>query len=140
MYDNTKYIHRHTNLSTKKDNLFKFCMALPYNLVFSTGFDLVSKEWNRSILSDKRYNYCFCPCSCKMSKWHVQFELPNVICGKNKKSTPVGLLDHLGSHDDIYHRAVKFYLKNLYSEVLGDKKPARKASGGIKWEKNVWSK
>ena len=38
MYDNTKYIHRHTNLSTKKDNLFKFCMTLPYNLVFSTGF------------------------------------------------------------------------------------------------------
>ena len=75
-----------------------------------------------------------------MSKWRVQFELPNVICGKIKKSTPVGLLDHLGSHDDIYHRAVKFYLKNLYSEVLGDKKPARKASGGIKWEKNVWSK
>ena len=48
-------------------------------------------------------------------------------------------IDHLRSHDDVYHKAVKFYLENLYSDVLEKTKPGRKASHGIKWEKHVWS-
>ena len=67
MYDEFKDIHHHTCLTASKNNLHKFCMTLQSNLVFSRGFDLVSKELDRPILSDKRY--CYCPCSSKMSKW-----------------------------------------------------------------------
>ena len=141
MYDDTLDICCLTCLTAKWNALHKFCMALPSNLVFSTGFDLVSKEWDRPILSDKCFNYCYCPCSRKMSEWQGKFniDLQHNICSKNVKCTPFGLLDHIGSYDDMYHRAVKFYLENLYTEVLEETKQGRKASHGIKWEKHVCS-
>ena len=40
MYDEFKDIHCRTCLTASKNNLQKFCMALPSNLVFSRGFDL----------------------------------------------------------------------------------------------------
>ena len=70
-----------------------------------------------------------------MSKWQekIKIDLQDNICSKHKKEfTPVGLLDHLCSYDDMYHRAVKFYLDNLYREVLQESKQARKAQCGIK--------
>ena len=137
MYDDLKYLRHRTQLTAKHNALYKFCMTLPSNLVFSTGFNLVLKEWDRPILSDKRFDNCYCPCSRKMSKWQVQFNVHPNICNKNVKCTPAGLLDHLGSYHDMYHRAVKFYLENLYAEVLEDTKAGRKASHGIKWEKHV---
>ena len=55
MYDEFKDIPCHTCLTASKNNLHKFCMTLQSNLVFSRGFDLVSKELDRPILSDKRF-------------------------------------------------------------------------------------
>ena len=139
MYDDTKDWHHRSNLDYKRISVEKFCMALPNNLVFTTGFDLVSKEFDRPILSDTRYNCCYCPCSHKMSKWQKQFNVQRNSCSNIKKCTPAALFDHLRSHDDVYHKAVMFYLEDLYSDVLEDSKPGRKASHGIKSEKHVWS-
>ena len=138
MYDDTKDWRRRNNLDNKCNSVDKFCMALPNNLVFTTGFDLV-KQFDRPILSDTRCNCCYCPCSHKMSKWQKQFNVQRESCSDIKKCTPAALFDHLRSHDDVYHKAVMFYLENLYSDVLEDSKPGRKASHGIKWEKHVWS-
>ena len=139
MYNNTKEWRRRKNLDYKCNSVHKFCKALPNNLVFTTGLDLVSKEIDRPILGDTRYNYCYCPCSCKMSKWQKQFGVQRDYCSNIKKCTPAALFDHLGSIDDVYHKAVKFYLEELYSDVLENSKPGRRASHGIKWEKYVWS-
>ena len=93
----------------------------------------------RPVLGNPRHNWCYCPCSRKMSKWQNQFDVQTDSCSNIKKCTPAALFDHLRSHDDVYHKAVKFYLEDLYSDVLEDSKPGRKASHGIKWEKHVWS-
>ena len=46
---------------------------------------------------------------------------------KKREFTTVGLLDHICSYDDMYRWAVKFYLENLYAEVLEESKQGRKA-------------
>ena len=146
MYDDTKHLRRQTELVAKDNALFKFCTSLPKNLVFDAGFGLLYKESNKPVLSDNRFNYCYCPCSSTMSKWQRQFNVQPIICSKNEKCTPVGLLDHLRSHSDVYHRAVKIYLEILYAKMLEWTKEGRKASrgieweNGIEWEKYVWSK
>ena len=75
MFDDTKDWRRRNNLDNKRNSVDKFCMALPNNLVFTTGFDLVSKEFDRPILRDTRYNCCYCSCSHKMSKWQKHFNV-----------------------------------------------------------------
>ena len=118
MYNNTKEWHHHNNLDYKRNSVDKFCMALPKNQVFTTGFDLVLKEFHRPILGDTCYNYCYCPCSCKMSKWQKQFDVQRDYCSNIKNCTPAALFDHLLSIDDVYHKAIKFYLEELYFNVL----------------------
>ena len=39
MFDKHKEIHRHACLMSSKNNLDKFCMALPSNLEFIKGFE-----------------------------------------------------------------------------------------------------
>ena len=121
-------------------------MALPNNLVFTTGFDLILQELGhveRPVLNNPCHNWCYCPCSRKMSKWQSQFDVRTDSCSNIKKCTPAALIDHCGTHDDMYHKAVLFYLQDLYSDVLDDALPGRKARReacrGIKWEKKVWS-
>ena len=53
-----------------------------------------------------------------MGKWQKQFNVQRDYCSNNTKCTPAGLIDHLRSHNDVYHKAVKFYLENLYSDIL----------------------
>ena len=119
MYDEFKDTCRHACLTTSKINLHKFCIALPSNLVFSRGFEI-----DRPMLSDKRY--CYCPCSSKMREWQKKIKLDLHCSTKKKKFTLVGLLDHLCSYDDIYHRAVNIYSENLYAEVLEESKQGTK--------------
>ena len=148
MYDDTKDWRRRNYLNDKRKSISRFCMALPNNLVFTTGFDFVLHEREhedivRPVLGNPLHNWCYCPCSRKMSKWQNQFDVQTDSCSNIKKCTPAALIDHCGTHDDIYHKAVLFYLQDLYSDVLDDALPGRKARReacrGIKWEKYVWS-
>ena len=146
MYDDTKYWCRRDYLNDKRKSISRFCMALPNNLVFTTGFDFILQEHGdieRPLLGNPRHNWCYCLCSHKMSKWQNQFGVQTDSCSNTKKCTPAALIDHCESHDDMYHKAVLFYLQDLYSDILDDALPGRKAKReacrGIKWEKYVWS-
>ena len=62
-----------------------------------------------------------------------------VIAAFEWRSYDRGAAMDLGSIDDVYHKSIKFYLEELYSEVLENSKKVIRYSHGIKWEKHVWS-
>ena len=120
MFDELKETRRGACLKSSRINLHKFCMALPSNLEFIKGF-----EMNRPMVSNNLN--CYCPCSKKGGEWQNKLNLELYCSTKKKEFTPVGLLDHVSSFNDMYHMAVKFYLENLYAEALQESKQARKA-------------
>ena len=120
MFDEFKEIRRRACLKSSKFNLHKFSMALPSNSAFIKGF-----EMNRPMVSNDLN--CYCPCSKKGGEWLNKLNLELYCSTKKKEFTPVGLLDHVSSFNDMYHMAVNFYLENLYAEALQESKQARKA-------------
>ena len=92
--------------------------ALPYNLTFLVGFDVLGLDPRDEIT-------CFCPCGPKMKKWRKQFFLGDDIegidqCTRHKRMEPQGLMDHLNKTDEgggFIHGLIELYIRKLYEKT-----------------------
>ena len=114
--DSPPAYHEHTKVfNSSPAGLEDFVSSLPYCILFDQGFLM----WGSHIDDE---TYCFCPCSKKMEKWRNNFDLCEPIgidnCGSFRQNTPNALMDHLkkiGEDESAFlHRAVHYYLRNLY--------------------------
>jgi len=100
--DNVAFaIHNITLCDTEK-----FIEQLPNHFLFTVGFD-----------ADFLKRSCCCPCSTSISgQWQLLYDrsglASNGAC--NKYFDPHGLLQHLQSQKDPYHRGILVYLNELY--------------------------
>ena len=95
----------------------QFFDALPYNMVFLVGFDVLGTNPNDA-------KHCRCPCSSKCAKWRKQFDLNDIMdnCEEVddctfKSSEPHGLMQHLKDSNRRkkgLHLFVQLYVEELY--------------------------
>lgn len=102
----------------------KFFDALPYNVVFLVGFDVLG-------IYPEDEKHCYCPCSTKCATWRNQFGLNDIMdnctevddCtpqgSKNtfKRTMPNDLIKHLEAKSENkkgLHHFIKLYVEELY--------------------------
>mmetsp|Transcript_17584 Transcript_17584/g.38884 ORF Transcript_17584/g.38884 Transcript_17584/m.38884 type:complete len:982 (+) Transcript_17584:123-3068(+) len=107
------------NLPVSREDVKKFFDALPYNVTFLIGFDVLG-------VNAKDERHCLCPCSSKCAKWRRQFGIERILedfgnkeaCVNTFKSSgPYALMQHLNQKAGQrigLHYFVLCYVRELY--------------------------
>ena len=106
------------NLPVSEEDVKKFFDALPYNVTFLIGFDVLG-------VNAKDERNCLCPCSSKCAKWRRQFGIERILEDFGKKEACVNTFKSSGPYALIQHLNQKagqriglHYFVRLYVEAL----------------------